>query len=76
MPKKQLARSADRPSSGALETIDRLGRKVRKDSDTGRILEAAKRMLAANTESPGIARQKLQSIGILDRHGRLSKNYK
>lgn len=50
--------------------------KIGRDSQTGRFLAAAKRMQAANTASPEVARSKLKQLGILGSDGKLSKNYK
>ncbi|MDX2258026.1 MAG: hypothetical protein NW205_03845 [Hyphomicrobiaceae bacterium] len=57
-------------ASAALLDVSVEAREQRQFSKT------AKRMIAENTSSPDIARQKLRDMGILTASGRLSKNYK
>jgi hypothetical protein len=67
---KKRGASASAASSRGSYDPDAEARAVRQFS------AAAKRMLAENTASPEIARQKLRELGILTPSGRLSKNYK
>lgn len=51
-------------------------RKIGRDAESGRFMEAARAMKAEYTANPTKARAKLVELGIYDKSGKLNKNYR
>lgn len=57
------------------DVTPRSGTRIIRDADTGVFVEAARTYSSSNSTSKEVAKGKLRELGIVDRHGKLTKNY-